>query len=649
MARTKKRQEVDEGAAQGRTTLRVHRPLRGGNLDREEQAEIDGSSHDAETPTKRKRGRPPKSINRPKAIHNEFGEQFDQEEQDEIDGSSHDAETPTKRKRGRPPKSINRPKAIHNEFAEQLDQNSPISNPKGKALFTTPTKNRGKRGEDSAEHMGPVVSNADRSARRKSARALIQRTVIDDLSDEDDPHEENALAKSIWDVESSEDNDGPQEENGEDDRAEEPISTPSKRTSKQGPKTRRKRTPTPPQDLPPHELYFFQNRAGNTKTSNNTLSSLSLLSHEQYYQQMKTYKDPHTSCFKFLHSLHSRSFPQWNFELSQSFNICLYGYGSKRHLVTSFANHVHSLYQPTPPKIIVINSYIPNLTIRQILSTVAGVVFDSPPSSIPTKLGTQPRAIVTSILTHITTSPPLSPIHIFINSLDAPPLRRAPIPSLLALLAASPHIRVLATCDTPTFPLLWDASTREQYNFLFHDTTTYESYAPVEVGSVIDDVNELLGRSGRSIKGKEGVGFVLRSLPENARNLYRVLVAELLAGMDKDPAHDPQEQNDINDDNDIVGPRGQGENVADRGGQGFRRSGRGAASAGAVTGIEYRTLYHKVVEDFICTSEMAFRALLQEFHDHRMIVSRRDATGEEMLSVPFRREEMEAILEDLVM
>ncbi|MCJ1266363.1 Origin recognition complex subunit 2 [Lobaria immixta] len=492
----------------------------------------------------------------------------------------------------------------------------------------------------------PIVSNADRSARRKSARALTQRTANEDLSEENDLHEEDALAKSIWDVESSEENDGPREEDVEDDAAEEPISTPSKRTPKQRPKVRRKRTPTPPQDLPPHELYFFQNRAGNMKTSNNTLSSLSLLSHEQYHEQMKTYKDPHASSTRVLHALHSRSFPQWNFEFSQSFNICLYGYGSKRHLVTSFAGHLHSLNPSTPPKIIVVNGYLPNLTIRQILTIIAGVAFGSPPSSIPTKLGTQPREIVTSILTQITTSPPSSPIHIFINSLDAPPLRRAPIPSLLALLAANPHIRVLATCDTPSFPLLWDAPSREQYNFLFHDTTTYESYAPVEVGSVVDEVNELLGRSGRSIKGKEGVGFVLRSLPENARNLYRVLVAELLAGMDEDPAHDHQEQDDINDDDNFLVSRGQDEAGEGRGVQGSRRNGR--ATAAAAAGIEYRSLYHKVVEDFICTSEMAFRALLQEFHDHRMIVSRRDATGQEMLNVPFRREEMEAILEDLV-
>ncbi len=109
------------------------------------------------------------------------------------------------------------------------------------------------------------------------------------------------------------------------------------------------------------------------------------------------------------------------------------------------------------------------------------------------------------------------------------------------------------------------------------------------------------------MKGKEGVGFVLRSLPENARNLYRVLIAELLAAMDED------------------GGGGGGEG-----------------------GMEYKVLYQKVVEEFICSNEMGFRQLLKEFHDHQMVVSRRDGGGAEMLGVPWRREEMEAILEDLV-
>jgi origin recognition complex subunit 2 len=40
--------------------------------------------------------------------------------------------------------------------------------------------------------------------------------------------------------------------------------------------------------------------------------------------------------------------------------------------------------------------------------------------------------------------------------------------------------------------------------------------------------------------------------------------------------------------------------------------------------------------------------LSPRFHDHQMINNRKDAMGTEMLSVPFRKEELETILEDLM-
>lgn len=504
------------------------------------------------------------------------------------------ADTPTKPRRGRPRGTGNEQKAeAHSNIA--LNGATPI-NPKGMVLFSSPLKiHANGNGLGKASH----VTHGDRSARRKSARTLIERTATNGVSEEENLEEEDLLARDIWEAEELDSDE--QQDGAEDELAGEStgLNTPSKR--KRG---HRNKSPTPPQNLPAHEQYFWQNRPGKVKTSNNTLSSLSLLNHEQYHDQTSTYEDPHASSYAFLHSLHSRSFPQWRFELSQSFNICLYGYGSKRKLVSAFASHLHSL-SPDPPKILMVNGYNPTLTLRQLLNNLATLIFDCTPNTLPPKFGTQPREVISTLFTQLITNPPSTPHHIFINSLDAPPLRRAPTPALLAQLAGNPHIRLLATCDSPNFPLLWDTNLRDQYNFLFHDTTTFESYAPIEIASVIDDVNELLGRSGRSVKGKEGVGFVLRSLPENARNLYRVLIAELLAAMDED------------------GGSGEG-------------------------GVEYKVLYQKVVEEFICSNEMGFRQLLKEFYDHQMVVSRRDGGGAEMLGVPWRREEMEAILEDLV-
>lgn len=561
----------------------------------------------------------------------------DEQLENELNRAASQIETPSKRRRGRPPGSTQKSKPVVNGTDRKKETTSSVKKPRGKLLFTTPTKHPKKNGKDTGDDISPTVRNAERSARRKSARTLIQRKNVDDLSDNDDLDGEDALARTIWGVDEIGDGDGQQEEDSEDEGAEGLVlSTPSKRGSEGRKKTRQKRTPTPPPDLPPHELYFFQNRAANTKTSNNTFTQ-DLLTHEQYHYQISGYEDPHTSSFSFLHALHSRSFPQWNFELSQSFNICLHGYGSKRRLVTSFAKYLHSLKEH--PKIVILNGYISTLSIRQVLTTVATAVFGAPSQT----LGSQPREMVEEIIAHLATSPSPTPIYLFINSLDAPPLRRAPIPSLLAQLASSTSIRLLATCDSPSFPLLWDTSLREQYNFLFHDTTTFLSYATVEITSVVDDVNELLGRSGRSVKGKDGISFVLRSLPENARNLYRVLIAELLASMDNAEE---------------VGGGGGGVNetfdleaeIGDRqlGTSGDAGTGNTNANASANAGIEYRVLYQKVVEEFICSSEMAFRTLLKEFHDHQMVDSRRDGAGIEMLSVPFRRAEMELILEDLL-
>ena len=84
----------------------------------------------------------------------------------------------------------------------------------------------------------------------------------------------------------------------------------------------------------------------------------------------------------------------------------------------------------------------------------------------------------------------------------------------------------------------------------------------------VDEVHELLGRKAHRVHGREGVAFVLKSLPENAKNLFQLLVGEVLIAMEDDSAEE--------------------------------------------TGVEYRMVYNKAVEEFICSSEMAFRTLLKE-------------------------------------
>jgi origin recognition complex subunit 2 len=285
---------------------------------------------------------------------------------------------------------------------------------------------------------------------------------------------------------------------------------------------------------------------------------------------------------EYLEDIHAASFSQWQFELSQDFNICVYGWGSKRSLLMKFADHIYkSQTDHTKAKIVVVNGYVNNLTVKDIFNTVATAITEG-----GYKLGSQPTEMVENLLA-LLEKDTSQDITLIIHSIDRIPLRRPATQTLLSRLASHSQVHLIASADHPSFPLLWDSSLRSTFNFLFHDCTTFQPYT-AEV-DVVDEVHELLGRSGRRVGGKEGVSFVLKSLPENAKNLFRVLIAEQLAALDDNHgALEGEDDDDGNDDPRVVG---------------YRKS---------EPGVEYRVLYQKAVEEFICSNEMNFRTLLKE-------------------------------------
>jgi origin recognition complex subunit 2 len=480
----------------------------------------------------------------------------------ESDSRNH---TPRKETRGRKKSTV---------IEVQTNGTTPQKDLLGKKLFSTPVK-----AQDESEADTPrITRNADRSARRKSTRTMIERTVLGNTSDND---EDEDIAQEIYG--SGEDEDPDQDIYGllhntaEDTTA---PATPSKRGRKKGTKNRQ-RSPTPPEDLEPHEKYFFQNRGGRPKTSNNNLSSLALLDHEEYFSRSRNLKDPHAEDIEYLESIHVSSFNQWQFELSQDFNLCVYGWGSKKSLLMKFADQIYkSQEERSKAHIVVVNGYVHSLTIKDVLNTVAAAI-----SSGPQKLGSQPAEMLENLISLLEEDPEQE-ITLIIHSLDRLPLRRPTTQTILARLSSHSQIRLVASADHPNFPLLWDSSLRSTYNFLFHDCTTFQPYT-AEI-DVVDEVHELLGRSGRRVGGKEGVSFVLKSLPENAKNLFRVLVGEQLAGMDDNSG--ALSNNDEEDNDNEPRVRNNTE-----------------------PGVEYRVLYQKAVEEFICSNEMNFRTLLKEF------------------------------------
>lgn len=496
----------------------------------------------------------------------------------------------------------------HSSDQEEDENDDLTPKPNGTTLFATPSKRRvlGKSTPSQS-------AKADRSAKRKSAQALIG-------AQEDGIEWDNsaALAQAILDeaeniVQSTEQQEG---QTIEADSSSAPV-TPSKRSRGRPKGAKNKRSPTPEGDLPPEERYFFQNRTGPTQISANSFAQLGLLSHDEYFDSRRHHKQNHESERAYLMRLHARAFPQWKFELDEGFSICMYGYGSKRKLMNNFAEWLYPELE-RKSKVIVLNGYTTRINIRNVLNTIGNTLVGKDQEM---RLVGQPHDMLDTILAHLTDHFQ-GQLVVMVNSIDSAALRKSSSQSILARLAAHSKVRFIASADTPTFPILWNSALKDQFRFAFHDCTTFAPYE-LEI-SPVDDVNELLGRKNRRVGGKEGVGFVLKSLPENARNLYRVLLTEILTII-----------------NDGAEYQGDDEEIE------AERKGQNGGNAEDI-GIEYRALYQKASEEFICSSDMNFRFLLKEFHDHQMLTSRRDASGTEMLAVPLQRDEMEAVLEDLV-
>jgi len=294
-------------------------------------------------------------------------------------------------------------------------------------------------------------------------------------------------------------------------------------------------------------------------------------------------KDPHADDINFLEQLHAESFNQWQFELSQDFSICAFGWGSKRSLLMQFADHIYkSQTDHAKAKIVIVNGYVDNLTVKDVLNTVASAIAER-----GHKLGSQPAEMLENLVALLEEDKSRD-VTLIIHSIDRVPLRKSATQTILSRLSAHPQIHLIASADHPSFPLLWDSSLRSAYNFLFHDCTTFQPSSS-EVDTV-DEVHDLLGRSGRRVGGKEGVSFVLKSLPENAKNLFKVLIGEQLVAMDEGPG--------------AMLDGEEGEDGIDQRTGNYRKT---------EVGVEYRVLYQKAVEEFICSNEMNFRTLLKEY------------------------------------
>jgi origin recognition complex subunit 2 len=158
-----------------------------------------------------------------------------------------------------------------------------------------------------------------------------------------------------------------------------------------------KRSPTPEGDLPPEERYFFQNRPGPPQISSNTLASLKLLSHDEYFEQIRS---PCTGKI-LLGETACSLVPTMEVRAEPGLQCLLVWLGSKRHLVNKFTEWLHGRWKPSP-KIVIVNSYTPKLNLRNILAIVAQAVIDTDETL---RLVGLPQEMLNTIFAYISSKP----------------------------------------------------------------------------------------------------------------------------------------------------------------------------------------------------------------------------------------------------
>jgi origin recognition complex subunit 2 len=342
---------------------------------------------------------------------------------------------------------------------------------------------------------------------------------------------------------------------------------------------------------------YFSAHSDKTRmaTSDHTLAKLSRPKMDQ--QSMDDALSTTPSRFQHdrqqLYEEYKQLYPYWLFQISNGFNILLYGVGSKQKLAEDFRKKCLS-----ESCHLVINGFFPGLTIKQVLTKLTSGVFDhsgtfkSPIEQsqfIVKELKTKGK-IETEIskgkIKQSTVAPTPMPDEIFlvIHNIDGQMLRGDTAQTALSILAQSPSIHIIASVDHINAPLLWDQKKLSRFNWLWYDTTTYEPYR-----DETSYENSLLVQQSGSL-ALSSLIHVADSLTPNARGVFELLVKYQL----------------------------EYKSEAD----------------GIYLGMSFHDCYLKCREKFLVSSDVTLRSQLTEFKDHKLVRSRRGHDGVDYLFIP---------------
>ncbi|XP_017084579.2 LOW QUALITY PROTEIN: origin recognition complex subunit 2 [Drosophila eugracilis] len=338
--------------------------------------------------------------------------------------------------------------------------------------------------------------------------------------------------------------------------------------------------------VPESDGYFHSHASSKILTSDHTLDRLKnpRLAADRVFSLLSEIKlsTEHEGSINAIMEEYRSYFPKWMCILNEGFNILLYGLGSKRQLLQSF--HREVLEKQT---VLVVNGFFPSLTLKDMLDSITSEILDAGISPA------NPHEAVDMIEEEFSLIPETH-LFLIVHNLDGAMLRNIKAQAILSRLARVPNIHLLASIDHINTPLLWDQGKLSSFNFSWWDCTTmlpYTNETAFENSLLVQNSGELALSSMRS---------VFSSLTTNSRGIYMVIVK-------------------------------------------YQLKNKGNAT---YQGMPFKDLYSSCREAFLVSSDLALRAQLTEFLDHKLVKSKRNVDGSEQLTIPIDGGLLQQFLEE---
>ncbi|XP_056632020.1 origin recognition complex subunit 2 [Diorhabda sublineata] len=334
------------------------------------------------------------------------------------------------------------------------------------------------------------------------------------------------------------------------------------------------------------EEYFEKTSSKKIETSNNTLEKLDTPRLPQYELQ-KLLQNVN------LTDNHTRALQKLNKINESCFKRWLYFLNENFNILLyglgskrHILNKFHTFFLKNDP-VIVINGYFPSLTTKSILDSILTLleVEDIPGNPV------EACELIINEMEQI----PETHLYLIIHNIEGEPLRNGKSQNILARLASTRNIHFIASIDHINAPLIWDDNKLSKFNFIWWDATSFALYSEetsFEQSMMVQQSSTLALSSLRN---------VFASLTSNSKRIYNIIVKHQL------------------------------ENSKNK----------------YYQGLAFKDLYMICREGFIVSSDLALRAQLTEFVDHKMLKMKRSVDGTEYLLIPITNSLLQKFLDDV--